>query len=153
MLPDWRKVNRLLVACSFEQAVAVDQLQPVMQMLSQSLPQARIAVLTSETAGYTFQQETPQQHFSPVEIIDQLRERAFDAAIIFTMPFQSCYTIAYLCYLSGIPIRVGQSLEFGGALLSQSVKLSLDSVPPIAHHLHLIDSINLSTKRLFSTSL
>lgn len=153
MFPDWRNVNRLLVACTFEQRVVADQMQPAIQVLSQSLPQAQIAFLTNEIAGYRFAQEPRQQYFSSVEIIDQLRDRAFDAVIIFTLPSQSCYTLAYLCYLSGISIRVGQSLEFGGSALSQLIKPALDPVSPVAHHLHLLDSIGLSTERFLSTSL
>lgn len=155
MLLDWRKVNRLLVACGFEQSVAASQLEPVLQALGESL-QAHITFLTTEAAGYAVREESSaskrsgqvfltqvaDRHFTFAEVIDQLRQQAFDAAIIFTLPFQSCYTLAYLCYLCGIPIRLGQSLEFGGALLSQWIRPPVDAISPVDYHLHLLESIN-----------
>jgi ADP-heptose:LPS heptosyltransferase len=164
MFPDWYKVNALLVACSFEQSVAINQLEPAIQMLSQALPQAHIALLTSEAAGYRLSEKTKvfeqvlmqadcQQRSTPVEIIEQLCYQAFDAAIIFTAPFHSCYSLAYLCYLSGISIRLGQSLEFGGSVLSQSVKPPIDPVSPTDYHLHLLSSVGLSAERSLSISL
>lgn len=163
MLSNWRKVNHLLVACGFGRTVAVSQLEPVMQVLEQALPPVHITFLTSEAAGYAvcerkeasrlFPAQESYQYFTSIEIIDQLRNQAFDAAIIFTLPFQSCYTLAYLCYLSGIPIRLGQSLEFGGALLSEVVKPSVDAISAVEHHLHLLESVDLFSKNSLCTSL
>lgn len=50
--------------------------------------------------------------------VDWLRQQRFAAAIILTAPGQSPYTLGYLCYLAGIPIRVGRSREFGGQVLT-----------------------------------
>ncbi len=55
-------------------------------------------------------------------LITKLREYAFDAAVIFTNPRESPYALAYICYLAGIPIRIGQSQEFGGGVLSQNIE-------------------------------
>jgi hypothetical protein len=50
--------------------------------------------------------------------VDWLRQQRFAAALILTAPGQSPYTLGYLCYLAGIPIRVGRSQEFGGQVLT-----------------------------------
>lgn len=55
-------------------------------------------------------------------LIAKLRSDAFDAAVIFTNPRESPYALAYICYLAGIPIRIGQSQEFGGGVLSQNIE-------------------------------
>jgi hypothetical protein len=47
-----------------------------------------------------------------------LRQQRCDAAILLTGPGQSPYTLGYLCYLAGIPLRLGTSWEFGGQVLT-----------------------------------
>jgi ADP-heptose:LPS heptosyltransferase len=54
-------------------------------------------------------------------LISQLRQYAFDTSIIFTNARESPFSLAYICYLAGIPIRIGQSQEFGGGVLSHCV--------------------------------
>jgi ADP-heptose:LPS heptosyltransferase len=56
------------------------------------------------------------------DLIQVLQAEAFDAALLFTEDTISPHPIAYLCYLAGIPIRIGRSLEFGGGVLSHAVK-------------------------------
>lgn len=53
-----------------------------------------------------------------IKAVNWLRQQQFDAALILTVPGQSPYTLGYLCYLAGIPVRVGRSLEFGGQVLT-----------------------------------
>jgi ADP-heptose:LPS heptosyltransferase len=76
-------------------------------------------------------------------LIAQLVQCRFDAVIIFTQPFQSPYSVAYFSYLAGIPIRAGQSSEFGGSLLSHPVQPPLDPVCEPAYSQHLLESIGL----------
>lgn len=51
-------------------------------------------------------------------LIDALRERAFDAAVIFTVHTQSPLPAAMLCFLAGIPLRVAHCRENPYALLT-----------------------------------
>lgn len=51
-------------------------------------------------------------------IVDLLREHRFDGAIIFTSFRQSPLPAAYLCYLAGIPLRLGASMDGSGSLLT-----------------------------------
>lgn len=91
-------------------------------------------------------------------LIAKLRQFAFDTSVIFTNPQQSPYPLAYICYLAGIPIRISQSQEFGGSVLSHCVKSPVilhreesstasDWMQPIDydaiaqnHHLFLVES-------------
>lgn len=72
-------------------------------------------ILVYKNAKFNF--KNPEYELA---LIAKLREYAFDAAVIFTNPRESPYALAYICYLAGIPIRIGQSQEFGGGVLSQN---------------------------------
>lgn len=84
--------------------------------LEQIFPQAHLAIVTpAQAAGLLLSSTSaPDWH----RAIAWLRQQQFDAAVIFTAPGQSPYTLGYLCHLAGIPIRIGQSHEFGGQVLS-----------------------------------
>ena len=78
-----------------------------------------------------------------LELVATLREREFDAAFIFTSFSQSPYPPAYICYLAGIPIRVGQSKEFGGSVLSTWVRSMPDDAHQVDRGLHLLDEAGI----------
>ncbi|MBD2460884.1 hypothetical protein H6G89_07485 [Oscillatoria sp. FACHB-1407] len=85
-----------------------------------------------------------EQEEQPIRsLIQILRDHHFDAALILTTPTQSPYAWAYLCYLAGIPIRVGQSKEFGGGVLSTCISPPLDDVSTTEYYLHLLRSLGL----------
>lgn len=179
-LLDRAKINRLLLACQFDQATAVAQLDPVISTLTQALPTVGLSLLTVESNAWLFcdpqyrveikvpsssdtciqpamvyssipsintelQPEslytTVRQHTTVRQLIATLLALKFDAAIILTQPRSSPYSLAYFLYLSGIPIRVGQSSEFGGSLLSHPIQPLLDIASPIAYHQHLLQAI------------
>ncbi|WP_035994327.1 glycosyltransferase family 9 protein [Leptolyngbya sp. KIOST-1] len=80
-------------------------------------PQAHLTVVNPAQTAWLLHSQTGD----PVDwqqAIAWLRHQQFDAAVILTAPGQSPYTLGYLCYLAGIPIRIGQSHEFGGQVLS-----------------------------------
>src|SRR5437763_6433786 len=60
----------------------------------------------------------PQDADREQRMIATLKEREFDAAIIFTSFRQSALPAAYLCYLAGIPLRVAASIDGPGSLLT-----------------------------------
>jgi hypothetical protein len=120
---NWAGVRRLLVL----QTQAVSEFEELLLMVQRSLPQAEIM------------QKTAAKEFSSLDV-QWLSDRRFDAALIFTAPNQSPYALAYLCYLAGIPIRVGQSQEFGGSVLSACIAPPLDRVSSEDYYLHLINT-------------
>jgi hypothetical protein len=135
---DWLTMRRLLAVC-------LDQPQAIefaLNGLRRSLPAAQVTVL----------------HLSNTQpaaiVLSTLRpagQEPFEAAILFTAAHQSPYPIAYLCYLAGIPIRIGQSLEFGGGVLSHWVQPpEVDDCDGFSHdashrHLHLLQAAGCLT--------
>jgi ADP-heptose:LPS heptosyltransferase len=60
----------------------------------------------------------PQDPEREMATIKALKERNFDAVIIFTSYKQSALPMAYLCYLARIPLRAAGSFEGSGSLLT-----------------------------------
>jgi len=89
-------------------------------------------------------QDLGRLEFDPVrewELIETLRDRKFDAAIIFTSFSQTPHAAGYLCYLAGIPLRLGESKEWGGGVLSTEVKSAPDEMHQVERNLRLIESV------------
>ena len=53
--------------------------------------------------------------------VGRLEKGRFDAAVVFTSFSQTPYALGYAAYLAGIPVRIGESGEFGGSVLSHPV--------------------------------
>ncbi len=79
-------------------------------------------------------------------LIEDIRERSFDTAVIFTSFSQSPYPPAYVCYLAQIPRRIGQSKEFGGSLLTTWVRVGSDATHQIDRNLRLIEAMGLNVE-------
>jgi ADP-heptose:LPS heptosyltransferase len=73
--------------------------------------------------------QLPQDPEREMAAVETLRERDFDAAIIFTSYKQSALPAAYLCYLAGIPMRAAGSFEGPGSLLTHRHRYE-ETVPP-----------------------
>lgn len=110
---------------------------PAFRAVRQALPEAHLALLAGpagceigrldpdidETILYHAPNEDvyfrlPQDPGRELAAVEALRERNFDAAIIFTSYKQSALPAAYLCYLAGIPVRAAGSFEGPGSLLT-----------------------------------
>ncbi|MGE0227725.1 MAG: glycosyltransferase family 9 protein [Dehalococcoidia bacterium] len=75
-----------------------------------------------------WQELTPGRESAPPEhaLIEDLRARQFDAAVVFTSFAQSALPAAFVCFLAGIPLRAGYGDRFAGRVLTDEV------VPPSA---------------------
>ena len=73
--------------------------------------------------------QLPQDPQREISAVETLRERGFDATIIFTSYKQSALPAAYLCYLAGIPIRAAGTFEGPGSLLTHRHRY-IETVPP-----------------------
>lgn len=151
---DWQQVKRLLVSL-VGQPAATEKLQPALQVLRESLPAAEIALLTNADPvqlrplfpwidtvflSQTTWQEPSQENL----LVEKLKQEQFSAAILFTQKRESPYSLAYLCYLAEIPIRIGQSQEFGGSVLSHRIQPPADdSVDP---YLYLLASVGFPVR-------
>jgi hypothetical protein len=142
----WQGIERWLLAFTFDSMTA--QHDSAIYDLCQKLPQSNTGFLSHQYQGYLLRLPGLIPKVSIFctdinEVIDALTDYRFDAAIIFTEPQQSPYSLAYFAYLAGIPVRVGQSCEFGGSLLSQAVQPPIESSSSTAYHRHLLRSVGL----------
>jgi ADP-heptose:LPS heptosyltransferase len=71
-------------------------------------------------------------------LVQRLRDGAYDAAVVLTSFSQSPWPAAYACLLAGIPLRVGLSKEFGGALLTHWVPSPPDELHQVDRALYLL---------------
>jgi hypothetical protein len=138
----WQQVRRVVLLSLVEDAPT---LACVLEPLCLALPAGALTLLTAtpidypHSPGWTGEQAIVSA-FAPRPLIEWLQPQAFEAAIVLTPPGRSPHTLAYCCYLAGIPIRVGQSLEFGGGVLSSWVRPPLDPLPLTEYCLHLLRS-------------
>jgi ADP-heptose:LPS heptosyltransferase len=139
----------------------VVMLSPALRALRRHFPQARITLMASPAGSQVapllpwvddvFTHSAMWQELGGTAL-DPSRERALiqrlahlgaDAALIFTSFIQSPHPPAFACYLAGIPIRVGQSKEFGGMVLSEWVRAMPDDAHQVDHNCHLLEAIGI----------
>ncbi|GAA6624073.1 glycosyltransferase family 9 protein [Scytonema sp. NUACC26] len=130
LLDNWQNVQNILVIQSGSDC-SQTQILPTLEKLRQLQPNAFIVLIGSSHKINSYSswvdevfvhEEIGTKFVNPeheLALIYKLCQRGFDAAIICTEPGESPYSLAYICYLAGIPIRIGRSQEFGGSLLSQ----------------------------------
>jgi ADP-heptose:LPS heptosyltransferase len=58
----------------------------------------------------------PQEPARELDLIQRMR--GYDAVVVSTSFSQSPWPAAYAAYLAGVPVRIGQSREFGGSVLT-----------------------------------
>lgn len=157
----WLAVQRLL-AIRLDNIGDIIMLSPALQTLGKALPKAELHLMASPTGSQAapllpwvdrvFVHRAIWQDISgsrtlnlagQQELVETLRREQFDAAIIFTSFSQSPYPPAYACYLAGIPVRIGQSREFGGAVLSHWIKPLADETHQVDRNLHLLEAVGI----------
>jgi lipopolysaccharide heptosyltransferase II len=111
---------------------------PAIRALKESIPGCRVALLTSGSgaaaapfipevdeaivyAAPWMKSSQPHSAEADFSFMQQLRERAFDAAVIFTTYSQSPLPAAMMCYLAGIPLRLAHCHENPYQLLTDWV--------------------------------
>ncbi len=155
---DWKTLTlqKILIMCLGDAANLLS-IAPAFQALKQAFPQSSFTLLTTphyrvlstlfpftETLLYPFL--APQPQLTPATIrhfINFLHAKKFQIACFFTADGESPYFLAYLCYLAGIPIRWGESQEFGGNLLSPWIKLPPVPLSDTQRHLFMLRTLEL----------
>jgi lipopolysaccharide heptosyltransferase II len=160
---EWLEVKRIL-AVRLDNIGDIVMLGPALRTIRHSLPDASITLLASPAGSQVapmlpwideaivrsalWQDISGKTKVLPKEelkFVRQLREGHFDAAVIFTSFTQSPYPPAYVCYLAGIPIRLGHSNEFGGAVLSHWFKPPSMDGHQVDRNLALLEAAGFST--------
>jgi ADP-heptose:LPS heptosyltransferase len=137
---------------------------PALRTIENALPDARITmmaspagsriapllppvdrVLTHRAVWQDLWGAVPQDASADERLVEELREGHFDAAVILTSFSQSPWPPAYVCWRAGIPIRLGQSHEFGGGLLTQWVQPPPKSAHQVDRNLHLLEQAGFET--------
>ena len=157
----WESVGRVL-AVRLDNVGDVVLLGPALRALRAALPRAHVTLLASPAGAsvapllpwvddvmveQVVWQDTkgamPLDPARELALVSRLAEHRFDAALIFTSWAQSPWPPAYACYLAGIPVRIGESKEFGGALLTTAVPSRPDGLHQADRNLHLLETTGI----------
>lgn len=157
---EWQRIERLLVV-RLDNIGDVILMGPALRALRRERPGLAITALVS-TGGAQIARMVPGiddvivydaewqrvdgRDFDPERtrsLVEEMRSRAFDAALILTSFSQSPHPAASVCFLAGIPRRIGQSKEFAGALLTHWVTPLDDAVHLADRNLYLLETTGI----------
>ncbi len=156
MRMEWQSVRRVLVV-RLDNMGDVLLIGPAVQALAERLPGASITLLCSPAGAGAGEllpgvgecivheapwvdpwRRIPHDPIREMDAIARLRDRRFDAAIVFTSFRQSSLPAAYLCYLAGIPLRLGYSFDASGSLLTTRSIPGMESIHEVERNLALV---------------
>ncbi|MFL5761001.1 MAG: glycosyltransferase family 9 protein [Thermomicrobiales bacterium] len=80
------------------------------------------------------------------QLIELLQRRGFDGALIFTSFSQTPHVPGYVCYLAGIPLRAGESTEFGGATLTDELRGAPVDIHQVERNLRLVEYLGFTVR-------
>jgi ADP-heptose:LPS heptosyltransferase len=152
----WAEARRLLVL-RLDNIGDVVMTGPVLRTLKENLPSSHITLMASPGGSKAapllpwvdevlswrvLWQDLGRLSFDPArewEMIRTLKEGSYDAAIILTSFKQTPHAVGYACYLAGIPLRLGESKEWGGSVLSDETPPAPDELHQVERNLRLIE--------------
>jgi ADP-heptose:LPS heptosyltransferase len=155
---EWLEARNIL-AVRLDNIGDMVMLGPALRAVKETSPQARLTVLATPGGATAapllpwiddvitwrpIWQDLGHLPFEPAreqQLIGTLAERAFDAALIFTSFSQTPHAAGYVCYLAGIPLRAGESKEFGGRCLTTELKGAPDELHQVERNLRLVESL------------
>ena len=153
---------RNLLAVRLDNAGDVVMLGPALRAIKTTSPECQITLLASPAGAKaapllpwidsvlvwrSIWQDLGQLPFDPArenELIQLIAERSFDAAVIFSSFSQTPHVAAYVCYLAGIPLRAGESKEFGGGTLSTELRGTPDATHQVDRNLRLVHALGFT---------
>lgn len=156
---DWLSARNIL-AVRMDNIGDVVMLGPALRAVKETAPESRITLLASPGGATAapllpwvddvivwraiWQDVGSRMPFDPAherELIADLAARGFDAALIFTSFSQTPHVPGYVCYLAGIPLRAGESKEFGGAALTTELRGAPDAMHQAERNLRLVEAL------------
>lgn len=159
----WLACRNLLVV-RLDNAGDVVMLGPALRAVRNTTPEATITLLATRAGAAVapllpeiddvivwrpIWQELGQAAVDPAregELIRLLSERRFDGALIFSSFRQTPHVPGYVCYLAGIPLRAGESKEFGGATLTHELPSAPDDVHQVERNLGFVERLGFWAK-------
>ena len=161
--PRWAEARNVL-------AIRLDNLgdvlvtTPALHAIKRSLPQARLTLLASPVGAQVGRlnpdlddvivysapwmdpwHQLPRDPEREQRMIALLRERRFDASVIFTSYHQSPLPAAYLCYLADVPLRAAASIDGPGSLLTTRHKHPERMMHEVERGLDLVGALGMGT--------
>lgn len=160
--PDWAALRRILVVRP-DNVGDVLMTGPVFRALRAAAPGADLDLLASPagaaaaallpevdgvvTASVSWQQLDLVPGDDPdAALVDDLAARRYDAAIVLTSFSQSPWPAAEVARRAGVPVRVGLSKEFGGALLTHWVPAPSDGEHQVDRMLGLLAAVGVPAR-------
>lgn len=156
---EWLAARNLL-AVRLDNMGDVVMLGPALRAVKETSPEARITLLASPAGASAapllpwiddvivwravWQDTKGSFALDPTRersLIALLAQRAFDAALIFTSFSQTPHVPGYVCYLAGIPLRAGESKEFGGGTLTTELTGAPDAMHQAERNLRLVERL------------
>ena len=154
----WAEARRLLMM-RLDNIGDVVMTAPVLRTLKENVPEVSITLMASPGGSKAatllpwvdevltwrvLWQDLGSLPFDPArewELVDTLRAGSYDAAVILTSFKQTPHAAAYACYLAGIPLRLGESKEWGGGVLTNEALPSPEELHQVERNLHLIEAV------------
>lgn len=140
---------------------------PAFHAVRQTLPDAKLTLLASPVGAQAGRMnpdldevivydapwtdpwgKLPHDSAREQEMIRLIKQRQFDAAIIFTSFRQSSLPAAYVCYLADIPLRLAASIDGSGSLLTTRHKHPDQPMHEVERALDLVGAAGFSTSDL-----
>ncbi|PIG94316.1 glycosyl transferase [Gloeocapsopsis sp. IPPAS B-1203] len=137
---------------------------PALRVMKENLPACHLTLMASPSGAqaasllpwvdevFPWQalwQDLGSLDFAPKrewQLIQKLRDRRFDAAVIFTSFSQSPHPPAFVCYLAGIPLRLGESKQQGNGVLTTEVPAAPDEIHQVERNLRLVEAIGFQVR-------
>ena len=160
---EWLAARNIL-AVRMDNMGDVVMLGPALRAVKQASPSARITLLASPAGAQVasllpevddvivwraiWQDVGNRMPLDPARELDLVRllaQRRFDAALIFTSFSQNPHVPGYVCYLAGIPLRAGESKEFGGSALTTELRGCPDEMHQAERNLRLVEQLGFQT--------
>jgi ADP-heptose:LPS heptosyltransferase len=155
----WREARNVL-AIRLDNIGDVVLLSPALRAVKQASPHARLTLLASPAGVQAapllpwvddamvwravWQDVGGKMRLDPdreLALVDAIRERRFDAALVFTSFSQTPHVPGYVCYLAGVPLRAGESKEFGGSVLTTELRGAPDEMHQAERNLRLVEAV------------
>ena len=159
----WAAARRLLVM-RLDNIGDVVMAGPVLRALKENLPGSHVTLMASPGGSKAapllpwadevlswrvLWQDLGRLSFDPArewEMIETLKKGSYDAAIILTSFKQTPHAAGYACYLAGIPLRLGESKEWGGGVLTDEAPTAPDELHQTERNLRLVEQAGFRVK-------